>query len=79
MNPLVDNPIMRLITTLQNTNPQEMAQSILTNNPNAQNFMNQVQKECGQRDPKEFTLELCKSRGINTDQVMQLASMLGLK
>lgn len=56
-----------------------MAQSILTNNPNAQNFMNQVQKECGQRDPKEFTLELCKSRGINTDQVMQLASMLGLK
>lgn len=41
--------------------------------------MKQVEHSCGQRDPKEFTLELCKNNGISTEQVMQIASMFGLK
>lgn len=56
-----------------------MAQNILNSNPDARAFMQQMQSDCGQRDPKEFALELCKSKGVNTDFVMQLANMMGLK
>lgn len=64
---------------MKNSNPQEMAQNILNTNPNARTFMQEMQNTCGQRDPKEFTLELCKSKGVNADFVMQLANMMGLK
>ncbi|MCQ2076523.1 MAG: hypothetical protein MJZ20_05730 [Bacteroidaceae bacterium] len=79
MNPLAQNPILNLINTLQNNDPQEMAQNILNTNPDARAFMQEMQNTCGQRDPKEFTLELCKQRGVNTDFVMRLANMMGLK
>ena len=56
-----------------------MAQNILNTNPDARAFMQEMQNTCGQRDPKEFTLEICKKRGVNTDFVMRLANMMGLK
>lgn len=79
MNPLIQNPILSLINAVKNSNPQELAQNIMNTNPNARMFMQQMQSTCGQRDPKEFTLELCKSKGVNTDFVMQLANIMGLK
>lgn len=80
MNPLIQNsPLSQLIGAIRNNNPQQLAQNILSQNPQAQVFMNQMQNACGNQDPREFVLSTCKANGIDTSQVMQLAGMLGLK
>lgn len=59
--------------------PSQIGQSILSSNPQAAQFLNTMQSQCGNGDPKEFVINLCAQNGINNEKVMQLANMLGLK
>lgn len=79
MNPLINNPITQMIQKLQGCNPQQVAQNILANNPDAKAFINQMQSDCGQQNPKDYVLNVCKNKGVSTEHVMQLANMLGLE
>ena len=85
MNPLMSmmpdsSPFSSLMNVLQGgANPQQLAQNILQKSPQAQQMLNSMQQQCGNRNPRDFVLEQCRNRGIDQNQVMQIANMLGLK
>ena len=56
-----------------------MCENMLMQNPQAREMINNMQQMCGTRNPKEFVLEQCASQGISREQVMQLATTLGIK
>ena len=79
MNPLLQNPISQLFNIIRSGNPKTIAQNMISQNPAAQAMLRSCQNECGQRNPKEYVLEVCKNQGMDMDQVMNAAKMLGLK
>ncbi|MDE5564588.1 MAG: hypothetical protein K2I93_05485 [Oscillospiraceae bacterium] len=85
MNPMSkmvqsNTPIGQLMGVLQGgASPQQLAQNILSNNPQAQKMLSSMQQQCGTRNPKDFVMETCRNNGIDQNQVMQLANMMGLK
>lgn len=84
MNPMQfmgrNNPLSQLMNVLNGgANPQQLAQNILQNNPQAQQMMNAMQQQCGNRNPRDFVLEQCRNNGINENQVMQIAQRMGLR
>lgn len=75
-----NNPIGQIMNLLNGgMNPQAMVQNILQKNPQAQQMMNAMQKQCGNRNPRDFVLEQCRNNGIDESQVMRLAQMIGAK
>ena len=84
MNPLINNtglnPISLILQALKgDLSPQKMCQNILSQNPEAVQFMQQMQKACGTRDPKEFVMQQCREKGISEADVMLLAKSCGIK
>ena len=84
MNPMQfmgrNTPLSQLMNVLNGgANPQQLAQNILQNNPQAQQMMNAMQQQCGNRNPRDFVLEQCRNNGINENQVMQIAQRMGLR
>lgn len=79
MNPLVHNPISALFNIIRSGNPMQIAQNMLSQDPAAQAMLKSCQNQCGSGDPKEFVLNMCRERGMDLDQVMSAAKMLGLK
>lgn len=79
MNPLAYNPISALFNVIRSGNPMQIAQNMLSQDPAVQAMLKSCQNQCGSGDPKEFVLNICKERGLDIDQVMSAAQMLGLK
>ena len=79
MNPLIHNPITQLFDLIRRGNPLQMAQNMLSQDPSAQAMLRSCQNQCGSGNPKEFVLNMCRERGMDIDQVMSAAKMLGLK
>lgn len=82
-NPLLPpqppSPMQRVMNELnQGMDPRAMAQNILNSNPQASVLLNTLQNQCGSSNPKDFVLNYCAQNGIANNEVMQLASMLGL-
>lgn len=76
----MNNPFGEIMGMLQNgTSPQQLAQAILQNNPQAAQRMNQVRMMSGQMSPKDAVMNYCQQNGIDTNTVMQLANMMGLR
>lgn len=81
MNPLmkINSPITQLMTALNGgTDPRQLAQNILSNNPQARQMIASMQQQCGNRNPRDFVLEQCRNQGISEADVMQIAGKLGL-
>lgn len=85
MNPIMQmisnsSPIGQIIGLLNSgKNPQELAMSIMQNNPQAKQTVDSMIQQCGNGNPKEYVLNYCRNNGIDENQVMQLAGKLGLK
>jgi hypothetical protein len=74
------NPVSQIMNTIRSgTNPQAMAEQILQNNPQASAMINMMKNQCGNSNPRDFVLNYCNQNGIDTNSVMQLANMLGIK
>lgn len=75
-----NNPVFDILQLMQSgVNPQSVAQQILQNNPEAQRFLQDMQYQARNSSPKEVTLNYARQRGINPNDVMQLAARFGLK
>lgn len=79
MNPLVHNPISMLFDAIRSRDFVRKAQNVLSQDPSAQAMLKSCQNECGTKDPKEYVLNKCKESGMDMDQVMFAAKILGLK
>lgn len=84
MNPLINNsgmnPISMILQALKGElSPQKICQNILSQNPEAVQFVQQMQQACGTNDPREFVIQQCKEKGISEADVMLLAKSCGIK
>lgn len=60
-------------------NPQFLADQVLQKNPQAKQFLQQMQNQANGRSPKEMVMQYAKQNGISEQEVMQLASRMGLR
>lgn len=58
---------------------KQMAANIMKTNPQAAAFMNAMQNQCGNMNPRDFALNLCRENGIPDFFTMALANSMGLK
>lgn len=83
-NPLIkamgkNNPINRMLSFMNGGgNPAQLAEQILSNNPRVGEIIQMMKNDCGNRNPKEYALELCKKQGGDPEQLMALAKKFGL-
>lgn len=71
-----NNPINQMLQFINNGgNPQNFINSLAGNQQGVQQLKNMV----GNRNPRDFVLQMARQRGVDQNQVMQLARKLGLK
>lgn len=81
MNPLNNNnPINAMLQFLgSGGNPQQLANQIMQQNPQAKQALEQLQQMTNGQHPKDVAMQLAKQRGIDPAQLMQIAKKMGLK
>lgn len=81
-NPMLNTApsIADLLNALRcGSNPQRLAENILSNNPQIANDFNALRNQCGTNSPRDFVLNYCSKNGVDMNAVNSLAHMLGLK
>lgn len=86
MNPLKGfmgqptNPMAGIMQMLsQGMNPRMLASQLMQNNPQAKQFMAQMQNMSNGRSPRDMAIQYAKQQGMSEKDLMQLARMMGLK
>ena len=84
-NPLMtnnqsNNPIEALNTFVNNGgNPQQMLQMMLQKNPNVNKMMTQLNNMRGSQSLEEFALQAAKQKGLDIEQIKNLAQRMNAK
>lgn len=74
------NPIDSLTAFVNNGgNPQQAMQMLIGNNPQVKQMMTQLNNMRGNRSLEEFALEGAKQRGLDVNQIKNLAKRMGAK
>lgn len=74
------NPIDSLMAFVNSGgNAQQAMQMMLGNNPQLKQVMTQVNNMRGNRSLEEFALEGAKQRGLDVNQIKNLAKRMGAK
>lgn len=71
------NAMQMLMQIMSASNPQQMMQNMVTQNPQAQAILNQ-QKQSG-LSMEQFTRQLAKQRGVNIEPMLQQMRQRGFK
>lgn len=81
MNPLNNNnPFNRFMQFLNSGgNPQQFANQILQQNPHIRQTMEQLYSTSAGQNPRDIAMQLIKEKGIDPNQIMQIANKMGLK
>lgn len=76
----VNNEIMQMFSMMSRggANPQQIAQQILMNNPEAQAVFTQMQNMANGLSPREFALKYAKQNGISEQDLLNFAKRFGL-
>lgn len=74
------NPVNSMLQFLNNGgNPQQLANQIMQQNPQARQALEQLQHMSNGQNPKDIAMQLAQQRGIDPAQLMQIAKKMGLK
>ena len=80
MNPLNNSPTNLMLQFLNNGgNPRQFAEQLVQQNPQAKQFMEQFRNLPQGQNPKDIAMQLAQQRGIDINQLMQIAHRMGLK
>jgi TolA-binding protein len=69
--------IMQMLNS--GSNPQQVLQQMLQNNPQMQQTFKQIQNMAGDMDPRDFAIKLAKQNGMTEQQLMNIARQFGIK
>lgn len=73
-----NNPINSVIQFLdRGGSPQQLMEQMI--NPQTKQVMEQIKNVSNNQNPRDIAMQLCKERGVDPNQMMQLANRLGLK
>lgn len=81
MNPLNhNNPVNTMLQFLNGGgNPQQLARQLMQQNPQIRQTMEQLHGMSNGQNPKDIAMQLAQQRGIDPDQIMQIARKMGIK
>lgn len=84
MNPIMQmmngSPVGAILQAINGgMNPQTMVQQVMQSNPQAVQMVQEMQRNSGGRSPKDVAMDYCRNNGISEQDVMRLASQLGIK
>ena len=75
-----NNPVNSMLQFLNNGGDvQQLANQIMTQNPQARQAMEQLRQMSNGQNPKDIAMQLAQQRGIDPSQLMQIAKRMGLK
>ena len=60
-------------------NPQQIAQQMLMNDPQAREVLQQMQNMANGLSPREFAIKYAEQNGVNPNEFLQFAKRFGLK
>ena len=73
-----NNPINSVIQFLdRGGSPQQLMEQMI--NPQTKQVMEQIKNVSNNQNLRDIAMQLCKERGADPNQIMQLANRLGLK
>lgn len=76
----MNNPIESLTAFINNGgNPQQAMQMLISKNPEVNQMITQINNMRGNRSLEEFALEGAKQRGLDVNQIKNLAKRMGAK
>ena len=83
MNPIMQmmsgSPVGAILQAINGgMNPQAMVQQVMQSNPQAVQMVQEMQRNSGGRSPKDVAMDYCRNNGISEQDVMRLASQLGI-
>lgn len=74
------NPIQMLMQFMNGGGtPQQVMQMLIQRNPNIQQTMTQFKNMSNGKSPREMVMQLAKQKGIDINQIEELARKLGAK
>lgn len=59
-------------------NPQQIAQQMLMNDPQAREVLQQMQNMANGLSPREFAIKYAQQNGVNPNEFLQFAKRFGL-
>ena len=78
--PQYNNPANAMLQFMNNGgNINDLANQVMSKNPQASQFLRQMKDASKGMNPKDFAMQLAKQRGIDPSLLMQVAGKMGLK
>lgn len=73
--------MFEMLNLIENSNKsgEEVAKMLLQQNPQANQFLTQVNNMRGKKSMKEFTLQIARQKGIDTKKLEEFARKMGGK
>lgn len=79
-NQMLNSPFDSAIQFMNNGgNPKQLVNQIINNNPQAKQAINAIEQKYKGMTPKQIAIQVAKERGIDLNQVNQMARMFGQK
>lgn len=77
---MLNSPFDSAIQFMNNGgNPKQLVNQMINNNPQAKQAINMIEQKYKGMTPKQIAIQVAKERGIDLNQVNQMARMFGQK
>lgn len=71
------DPVVKFINS--GGNPKQLVNQMINNNPQAKQAISMIEQKYKGMTPKQIAMEMAKDRGIDPNQINQIARMFGQK
>lgn len=76
----MNNPVNNVLQAMNGgMNPETIFNQMVNSNPQAKQFISQLQQQANGRSPRELAMQYAKQKGISDRDFMQLLNRMGLK
>jgi len=71
------DPVVQFVNS--GGNPQQLVNQMINNNPQAKQAINAIEQKYKGKTPKQIAMQMAREKGIDLNQVNQIARMFGQK
>lgn len=79
-NQMLNSPFDPLVQFVNSGgNPKQLVNQMINNNPQAKQAINAIEQKYKGKTPKQIAMQMAREKGIDLNQVNQIARMFGQK
>lgn len=71
------DPVVQFVNS--GGNPKQLVNQMINNNPQAKQAINAIEQKYKGKTPKQIAMQMAREKGIDLNQVNQIARMFGQK